>query len=387
MSTLTFRDVIERVTDYLGGNVKESEARAVRRAISDAYRDLSDQFAWRSLHKFYIFTLNARYDTGTVAYDLTGGAYERLWTGTGTTFPTWADRGTIRVGSNNWPVRYRSGTQLQSPADIRPASDISSTSYVLYQDEYLLPEDFMSMGVGIPGNLFSTLPSSQQTVTWLNRTGPMSGTPLRHTIVADRLLPGRLAIKLEGFPSTSQTFGMLYRRRPRPLKYTGYASRDRGGTVSISGTTVTGSGTAFETAQAGSIIRISANATEDPTDDGGNNPAVYEGVIREVVSSSSLTVEANESGVAKTSVKYTISDPIDYPDTMINALLRNCELHVEISRQRDDAARNMAMELFSSALLDAKAADKRSFAPENLLSSYPHYFHNADPDYTIVTDA
>ena len=372
---LTYTDVIQHLVDYLGGNQHDATQREIRRAAISAYRELIDCYPWRSLHKLLAIYLQANHTTGTVSYDHTGGSSERLWTFSSATLPTWAARGNLLVGSNSYRIQRRlSSSTLQSPEDFTPGADVASTTFELYQSEHLLPEDFRSLHVGMPTTTTATRRTSIADMAWMARQQGSSGSPWGYSVTADRFLPGRQSILLNPWPASADVFMGLYRYRPRELKYTGYASRDRSGTASLSGTTITGSGTAFESGQEGGIIRLSANSTQYPSDQAGDNPFYFEGVVDKVSSTTSLTVLANDSSLTATAVKYTISDPISIPQSMLNAYLRCCEKQSEIVRQRDDGGKNSAMTLYLDALETAMVADRNSFDVVSLLeqSGYNH---------------
>jgi len=384
--TVTYRDIVLRMKDYLGGNSKAATEREIRSAILDAYRDISDTYRWRRLHKVLILTTSAQYTTGTVSFDLTGGSEERLWTLSGGTWPAWADRGTILIGVNAWPVQRRlSDTTLQSPASVSPAADIAATSFIFFQREYLLPEDFMAAGDAVPESAFSSLPRSLQTISWLHRQSPATGVPYWYSLQADRHLPGRSALVLEPPPSNAATFGFVYRRRPRKLKYSGFATRDSGGTITLAGTTITGSGTSFAADMEGSVIRLSGNSIDHPDDDTGDNPYSFEGIISQVSDSETLTVFVNPDSVALSNVKYNISDPIDLRDTLLNAFLRGCEMHCEITRNRDDSGKNMSVGLYEAALDKAKGADGFSFENFSLMDGSNRYGRDPSWERGVLT--
>lgn len=364
MSYFTFNDSIQNLVDYLGGNYQDSSQRELRRAAVSAYRELIDCYQWRSLHKLLTFPLQAHVTTGTVVYTQSTG----YWVFSGTTLPSWVTRGKILIGGNSWSFqRQIDAVTMQAPADFNPGSDIASTTFELYLQDYLLPTDFRSIDVGMATQCMATRYTNISDITWMGRQRGMAGSPWGYTITADRFLPGRQTITLNPWPASADTYMALYRYRPRELKYTGYASRDRNGSVSLSGTTVTGNGTAFESGQEGSIIRISNNATTFPSDNAGDNPYYYEGVIDHVVSPTSLTVLDNPQVLAISGVKYTISDPVALPQYMLNAYLRCCEKQAEIVRQRDDGGKQSAVALFMDALETAYIGDRFTFENMSLL--------------------
>ncbi len=131
----------------------------------------------------------------------------------------------------------------------------------------------------------------------------------------------------------------------------------------MSGTAVTGAGTAFTSAMIGSVLRVSSNTTDLPDDLAGNNPFAYEARITAVASATACTVDASLG--TGTGLKFIISDPVDIEQgAMLTAVLRCCERELAQERTMDVEARAMATSRFKEALLAAKEADYRSTAPK-----------------------
>ena len=102
----TLSDVINHGFDYLGGNPSEQSRRDIVRAALEAYRDLANAFNWSYLYTHSRVYTSPAFDGSqvgaTIAYDLTGGQYERMVTLTGAVWPDWAAEGTyIRVGTQD----------------------------------------------------------------------------------------------------------------------------------------------------------------------------------------------------------------------------------------------------------------------------------------------
>jgi hypothetical protein len=109
----------------------------------------------------------------------------------------------------------------------------------------------------------------------------------------------------------------------------------------------------------GSILRLSRNPSQAPTNETGDNPWAYEGVILDYASNV-FTMDRPVT-FAGSSLKYTVSDPIDVElNSMLTAFLRGVERQLSITRVFDD--RPSAANQYETALRRAKAADSRDFS-------------------------
>lgn len=356
----TFRDALEHASDYLGGNPENQTTRELRRAIMAANRELAGLHRWACRYRVGHLNIVAPLQ-GTLTYTHSTRTFTLV-----ENTETWAAEGTIRVANNDYPVlRRTAATTLIADTSINPGEDLAAgTAYTLYRDMWTLPADFIAVGRIFPGNTaasFIAAPSQFETT----KLAGSAGSPLEFTVVADRKRPGRVAFKLSPWPSTDDAIQFLYQSEARDLKYTGHALRDSLGTVTVSGTTVTGIGTAFEADMVGTVFRAAnpnagANALKIPSDDAGDNPAYVEGVVIAVTNSLELILLENETNITAP-VKYVVSDPIDWSNNLLNVFFRCCEKQSEIVRQREGAGKGDAMALFNDALDDAKVADRRTF--------------------------
>jgi hypothetical protein len=159
----TLSDVINHGFVYLRGNPGEPGRRDIVRAALEAYRDLANAFNWSHLDTHSRIDTSPAFDGSqvgaTIAYDLTGGQYERMVTLTGAVWPDWAAEGTyIRVGTQDdliggastgfvaYRVRERkSASVLTLTETLSPEADLAAgCEFVLYRDTYLLPEDYVA---------------------------------------------------------------------------------------------------------------------------------------------------------------------------------------------------------------------------------------------------
>src|SRR4051794_17925692 len=145
----TFEDVIEHGTDYLGGNPSAQVKRDCVRAAEEAYRDLANAFTWKYLYTQGRVVTSAAIDSGSdessLTYTHTGGAYERMATLAGSTWPDWAGDAFVRIGQVAYKVDERkSATVITFTETLNPGADLpAGTEFTLYRDTYLLPEDFI----------------------------------------------------------------------------------------------------------------------------------------------------------------------------------------------------------------------------------------------------
>jgi hypothetical protein len=357
----TFQDAIDLLVDYLGGNPTDTVQRDCRRAVLEAYRDLTNAFRWSYLLRHGRLITVPPQSAGTVSYvDATRtltltpapGDPVQSW-------PAWAPGSYVRVGQvAAKAVRVLGPTALLLDEDIRFGVDIAAgAEYRLFRDSYLLPRDFVAQDQALYENNFGGMEYVHPR-EWLFRERYVfsEGTPQAFTVTGDGLYPGRLVVRMVPLPSEARTIDYLYHRAPRPL----VIARENAGTASYAGgSTVTGSGTAWHAGMVGSVLRLSATSAS-PTSAAGKNPAAFEGVIMAVDSPTALTV-AEPAPVSLAGVAYVISDLVDIEEqSMGNAFNRCCEMHISMNRTLKD--KPSAALQYRTALTEARAADSRSFS-------------------------
>jgi hypothetical protein len=358
----TYRDILDHLVDYQRGSPAPYLQRIARRAIVSAAKVLANAHSWTYYMQHGRINTMAPYDTGTVVYDHTGGAYERLVTLTDGTWPEWAPYGTLVIGGVPYSVAERqSNTQLQLDVYQNPGTDVESTSYNLYREAYTLPVDCRTID-----RIYSPTTSLECSYVhprdWLQSiayAATSAGSPSLYTIMGDPDYQGQLALRVYPYSDSAVPLDFVYQRRPRSNNIEGVYT----GTISVSegSTTVTGSGTSWDDTLVGSLLRFSANAQELPTGLDGGNPYKLERTVMEVLSATQLVID-QRSPWSLSDVKYMISDPIDIePGAMETAFLRCCESQLaKISRlpDRADAEKEYLLELDR-----AKCADSRTTAP------------------------
>lgn len=367
MSTLglfTYRDAVRHLMDFLGCDPKENVRRDCRSAVLQGLDEFCSAHEWS-----YYLTLGrivtvASQTDGTLSYDHTGGSAERLVTLTGATWPSWAALGRLVIDNVAYEIAtYESSTTLTLSVNSNPGEDVAAgETYTLYRDTYPMPIDFIAADQLLATGTNNSLPTYVHPRDWLmpQQLQQSPQTPARYTFMSDPNYSGVLACCFNPAPGSVFPFYFIYRRRARLLRQEEY----KDGTVSATSgaATVTGSGTTFTSDMVGRVIRLSANATDEPEGLEWRTPYSVERVITAYTSATSITVDTNfESNYS--AVKYIISDPIDLErGVMKNAFLRCCEKQVSIARYLDDKRRGMANASYLQALLLAKEGDARSFA-------------------------
>jgi hypothetical protein len=322
MSFLTYFDVVESLIVSSYGGPQDAEQRDIRTAIHRAYAELTSVKDWSYYHVHGRVITDAPYSTGTVAFDTA----TNVLTLTGGTFPSWAAYGHVRVGDRIARVASRtSGSAVVlDPAVTFPAT-FTGQPYTMYRMVYPLPDDFRNMDEPSDEyNWWSGVYVTPDQAMKLERVTNSSGAPLHWTILKDPLSSGWV-LKLVGYPTERETIDFTYRRTPRAIRYSGHEAALRQGTLSRTGTSVTGTGTAFSAALVGSILRVGDTATH-PGPIESMTPWVSESVITAVGGSTALTTE--ESGTIASSTKYIITDPIDVAPHMQQAMDSCCDYYL-----------------------------------------------------------
>ena len=354
MSYWTYQDNIDHMLGWAGaqsGSVVEKQF--ARRATLEALREIGNRYAFSYYLKVDRINTESPYQTGTVTYTTSN----RYMTLTGGTWPTWGgDNTTVLV--NRYPYKVTqmiSSTVLLMDADMSPTDDttVVNQNYQLFKDTYTLPADLVSLDklYSISNNWILSYISQQK---WLeySRYWRQPSTVRCWTIAGDEQNPGRLAMKLNWAPSSQQPFDFIYRRRPRDLSIANYET----GTVAISGTAVTGTGTTFTPAMVGSVFRV-RDSSNSPTGWEGEYPPLGETLVAGYTNATTITLKDNLGTYASGS-KYVISDPVDVEvGSMLNMFKACSEYHHARTTHKRDVTEVRAA--YEQELRLAMGADAR----------------------------
>lgn len=374
----TFQDAVEHLIDVSGGTTVAEERRKARRAVELAYCELPLRDDWGYLTRRGQFLTDASQSTGTVAYDHSGGAYERMLTLSGTTWPGNARYGTVIISNQHYLIESRkSDTIVTLRHDSNPGSDVASgTSYEYYRSIYPVPMDFRRGSEPIEfqnsGRPVCYAPP-EDWLTWLAVHGRPTAWINAYTIRGVTDDYNTLAFEVAP-PSTAQTFDYVYSAIPRPLQVFGSAPEYSTGTISVSGTTVTGSSTVWEERMTGCVIRFPpAGSSTIPTGSSGaygnDNPAAEYRIVQAVASATSLTIDQAPAG-SYSGVKYTIGDPLDLDyQVMLDAFLALCEWKFSIILKEEMDIRNAKEGEFNRQFRMSREQDYRR--PRDGAARYP----------------
>jgi hypothetical protein len=336
----TFADVIEHLCDLHKVDQDGLNVRNAKRAILNAYRDLANKHTWSYHVRQRLLQTVASYSTGTIDFDYTGGANERQLTLATGTWPSWAEYGRVIIDSVHYEVERRISTSILTlREDSNPGADVAAaTTYEIYRNSYPLPANYRRLGHLWDVDQKRVVPfvDQQEHHDGLNCFFETPATPWTFTIRGSSDYYGASQLVLGPPPDAVRNYDLLYEAFPRPLSLDGYTT----GTIAISGTTVTGTGTTFPTNCAGSILRVSSTDAV-PTGLMGANPFTTQHVIKSRTSATVLVLEETASTVS--GMGYTISDPIDVDPAAINAFLRMAEAEFCLADGRKDALTRKAL--------------------------------------------
>lgn len=353
-SLFTVQDAVMALADWSGTSTGDVMAvRKIRRAIDTAYRDITNCRAWSYYMQRGRLDTVASQSSSTITYTNSTRAVD-LASGT---WPSWAAFGTIAISGVEYPVASApSSTQLILSVNSNPGADVAAgASYVLWRDTYPCPVDFVGVGQihnASDGTVLSYIEPNEWVAMRLAQSA--SSTPYYYTITNDPHYVGANALRLYPAPSSIYHYDYMYHRRPRPFTVPQYTT----GTITSSGTTVTGVGTVFTSSMVGCVIRNSSTSTTAPTGLEGSNPYVEQRIISGYTSGTSLTVDQAFDATISSAAKFEISDPIDLDaGAMYSAFLRKCEMELGIQQRRQDTP--ALNQIYYMALQSALEADNR----------------------------
>lgn len=376
---VTFADLLDHALGYLGGDAGVANSDRARRAVLAAYQELPQRHPWSAYQGVGRLVTNASYNTGAVEFDYTGGSSELLVTLSDGTWPAWAADGTLVIADVPYEVAERlSDTTLTLEPTTNPGEDVAAgTAYTLYRDTYAAPSDLLAGAEMVVDSVAWRL-LYRRPADWaqLRRRNTGPAKPRAFTVTGDGATAGGPAFRFWPPPDARYAIDFLYKRRPRAISID---RRDAGTVTTTSGSaTVTGAGTAFTAAMAGSVLRVGTSPTVKPTGAGGNDPAAFEGVIGEVASATSLTLTAAATATLSGRA-HVVSDPADIDqDVQLRLLYRLIERQCRaMARMKELPEEDRE---YQRALAEAREADSRyagrraagaEFLPGHRLADFP----------------
>lgn len=314
----TYQDAVDVILDMFDSDGSDRSLRNAKRAARESLTEICSHHDWPYYFRLGTLKTVQNQQVGTITYDHTGGAYERLVTLTGATFPVDARYYKIEFGDSVYEIEeYKSSTTVTLRVGSNPGADVSSTTYNLFRANYPVPM----------GYIRGTSLVDEATVTPLKYVPPreivnyLAGNytaqqPYAYSVRESTDYYGHLSFDLIPPPSDEWSYSYVYEYRPRPLDLYKYST----GTISVSGSTVTGSGTAFTDSMVGSVIRFTTSTTVEPTgaegyfkagsSDHSDNPYAEQAIVTSVTNGTTLTIDHSLSGTYS-ATKYTISSLVD----------------------------------------------------------------------------
>lgn len=359
---LTYYDAVAAAMDFLGGNAASASQQDIRACIQAAYQELGTMHGWSFSARHGRVNSVAEHTTGTLTYDDTGGANERLVTFTDA-IPSWAaDTDKLLAlkvdGTNALHLvdTYLTNKTITLDSVLNPGADVDAlTSFRLFALAYHLPHDFQ---------MFNG-PWAEQHWQWgsrveyselmaMHRYADSSGDMRYWCLRANPDLHNTMSLYIYPTADAVETIDFVYDRYPRQLRHTGHETAEQTGTISISGAEVTSSDTTFAASMVGSLMRV-GNSSNVPTGLGGRYPFAEQQTISARASATALTL--SDSLTTAAGVKYCITDIIDLEYVAHEAFHACVRKHLAVRRNMKNKA-DFAAE-YQDALLRAKAADHR----------------------------
>ena len=346
-----FSDQVAMLLDtYQSKGVKIALSRAIQ-AVNQAYRRIGSCATWSYLHRRTQVNTSAPYSTGTVAYT----ASTRTLTLTGGTWPTWAVKGIVLINGNIYAVHQRvSSTALTLMSGRAPVDNIAAlTTYSIYQTEYVLPSDYVRTEELVPiGQWWALRERAPGSILQTARLFYTPSRPFEFSVRGSLHTPGRMAIEFGPPPDAAYTLDLSYYAQPRPRTL---SSESKTGVIAVSGTAVTGTGTAFTSAMAGCRLRQGTSSSA-PVGEYGEQGSLAESTILSVTDATHLTLV--DAGVDATEIQYIIDDPVDIDrGSMDEVFCRFCESEFERIGHLDGREKKEQEAIM--ALMRAKAMDVR----------------------------
>lgn len=313
----TAHDVVDYLLTATSGGGQDGEHRAIRQAVANGYREVMSAKQW-----LWHMALNS-FTTGklTVTATFTSGASTITVTSAAGLVPGRRISGAgIDVNSR---IQSISGTTVTLTANTTAAGTGVTLSV---ETTYILPENvrdidsLLTRTTGIVNVYLNPVEWKQMDTVVVGNGDPLFYTVMRSD---DPAHPDRYMVRFLGVPTDGLEVTYSYRFQPKPIKYMGFESAARSGTVSVSGTAVTGNSTAFPADCVGSVLRL-GTAANSPEPLGGLFPYAAQQTITARASTTALTVDATPGTFS--GVRYVITDVLECSSMMYTAVLSAAEM-------------------------------------------------------------
>lgn len=363
----TFQDAIDKVLDAHNADYATENVRKVRGSVMGAYREFHGLHAWTYYRRRGTIATEASQQTGTVTYTHS----TRTVTLSGSTWPDSIEHYRLNIDGKYYTIQDKtSSTTIILPESDNPGEDVAAgTAYILYRAQYPAPAD---VGRGTRMFGFNNLGYSPRHVdpnTMIAMQTLMPGTTgiiEAYTIMTDP--SGQMVFEFTPIPNVRDVYRYVYVAIPRPLQLFGTAAEYVTGTVTVSGTSVTGSGTTWTDDMVGCVMRFSSTVSAPTGVEGRknlDNPYAEQSIITAVNSATSITLSSAPTGTYS-GAAYSIGAPLDIdPVVAMEAFYRFCEWKyaVDVTKYGE---RDTRKALFERSLEEARGNDHRPGLPSTI---------------------
>jgi hypothetical protein len=386
----TYQDAIERLVTFADGAAQERDTNRMRVAIQDAYRYVGMGRKWRYFQRHDRINLAAPYSTGTIT---SVGATVTL---SGGSWPSWARYGTLFITGHTrlYRVSEVSGATMTLDPNTYPLANISTgTTYKLFRSQYPLPADLWTMDEINDESLhWSQHYLSPSGVMGMERNHLAAGSPWYWTVLGSSDLYAQHVLWITGYPKAVATLDFIYTRTPRPLMFDGVQLYADTSTItctgpSAAGTTCTINNQVLQDEVVNSIIRFGRpGSTDHPKGLTSTNPYYFQNVISSVSNDGTNTTVTLDSAApyAVTSTKFTVSDPLDLPEYLLDLFHARCKYNFTLltdSSEGNAKTRTFRDEEHRELL---RAKDRDAVAPGPRRATGWHGWDHADWDEMIA---
>ena len=333
-STVPFTELWERLLT-MGRIDSPNNEDYSKGIINDVYTKTLPRIAdWTPLEAESLLSMVARYNTGTAT--VTAGStsvtgVSTVWT----TAMTAVDGYKIKFAGNDniYTFTYVSATSATIAPGLSGATDLTTTNYTVYRDEYQLASDFDrllkngSVYHYAGGRVSDTIEESPRD-EFRNDFTPEATDPLRRVmLVGTHSTTGNRVIQVNPPPKTAKVYPYDYIKKLTPM--VDYSTGSAAATNAS--TTVTGTGTSWTASMVGQYFRVDSNGI-------GNSSKWYK--IGAFVSLTEVTLEDAFEENTETLLDYHISSsPVSFPSEFHEFILYE-GLGLVMGEQTDPAIEN-----------------------------------------------
>lgn len=362
----TFQDAVDHLADAFDFKPVARAERIAIRAVQEAYRELPNLCDWTCLRKQGRLTTTPQQTAGTVEFLRSDGPLPRQLTLTDAIWPDDVINRKLLLDRRVCGVEQRvSDTVVLLKAETTPYRDYpAGTDYVLFQDTYLLPPDFckgtrlVELGLGC----WPVYLDPGKALEWQTFQYAPIDRPGAYTIRSSANTYGGVSLQFSPPPATRRDYDYTYRSTARPMRTFGRNPEYALGTVSVSGTTVTGTGTGWTSRMVGCVLRLGDDSGRPPggilSSDEDAVPFTEFRIVTGVMDDQTLMIDSPLEG-SYSEVSYTIGDPLDMDAAvMLTPFWLLAEAIYARLTTREDAMQRQRT--FLEGLRQAKGADYRN---------------------------